>query len=185
MLTGIILAGGRSRRMGADKALLHWQGGTMLEHAKQLLVDVGCKQVLVSRNAPGYVQDIYPDMGPLAGLHACLNRCQCDQAIVIPIDMPLLSSACLSDLISQGSTLKKSCFYSASVLPCYLTGLPQLTATTHSRLIQNQLSVHGFLSAIDACAIERVQHVRECALMNTNTPEQWAFANQIMQQEIA
>ncbi|MCG7533473.1 molybdenum cofactor guanylyltransferase [Pseudoalteromonas sp. OOF1S-7] len=183
MLLGIILAGGQSHRMGTDKATLCWQGDTLLSHAQQLLLAVGCDQVLISRNGLGYVQDIYTGKGPLAGIHACLEQQVCDEAVVIPIDMPLLSSACLSALINQGRTAQHSCHYADSVLPCYLSDYSLALTQCRSQLSQSRLSVRGFLGAIAASVIEGEQPHSELTLMNTNTPEQWACAQQIMQQE--
>ena len=72
-LIGLVLAGGRSRRMGQDKALMRYQGKPLFEHAAALLNEAGCKQVLISRNQPGYLTDIIVDAGPLAGVHAALD----------------------------------------------------------------------------------------------------------------
>ena len=179
MLLGIILAGGQSRRMGFDKALLPWQGGTLLTHAQQLLIDVGCDHVLVSRNEPDYIEDHFHGQGPLAGIHACLSHTVCDEAIVIPVDMPLLSQACLNTLISQGRLLKNSCHYSVSVMPSYLAHYHDLVAISRHRLEHEQRSITGFMRAMSATIIDHPQHIDKHFFINTNTYEQWAHAKQL------
>ncbi len=75
----VILAGGRSRRMGTCKALLRLEGGTMLERAAGLLTAL-FDEVLLSANDPALglglnlrvVPDIWRECGPLGGLHAAL-----------------------------------------------------------------------------------------------------------------
>lgn len=180
MLLGIILAGGKSRRMGTDKALLSWQGDTLLTHAQQLLENAGCEQILVSRNAPEFVQDIYTGKGPLAGVHACLQASRADEVIVIPIDMPLLSSRCLIELVAQGRAANNSCFFAPSVLPCYLKNTAALVQLCDDCLKQERLSLHGFLHSIGAAKLAETNFASELTLMNTNTPQQWALANQFM-----
>lgn len=180
MLLGIILAGGQSRRMGKDKAMLDWQGDTLLAHAQQLLIEAGCDSVVVSRNAPHYIRDVFAGMGPLAGIHACLTAYTCDEAIVIPVDMPLLSSTSLINLIHQGQQLNNSCFYASSVLPCYLRVTPPLIDECRQRLEQQRLSLQSLLRGICAAEIDFDGMSEMQELMNTNTPEQWAEANNLV-----
>ena len=56
-LIGLVLAGGQSRRMGQDKALMRYQGSTLIERASSLLKAAGCDEVLISRNAPNFLND--------------------------------------------------------------------------------------------------------------------------------
>lgn len=180
MLLGIVLAGGQSRRMGEDKALLNWEGKTLLEHATQLLQEVGCDEVFVSRNAPHCIKDIYPGKGPVAGIHACLAASESFEALVIPVDMPLLTRASLSNLVIQGRVFASSCYYNASVMPCYLRVNPTVLAECELRLQQNRLSLHALLDAIAAKAIRFDEVAETQELMNTNTPAQWLLANRVV-----
>ena len=62
----LVLSGGKSSRMGRDKALLQLDGQTLLERSKRLGEALGAQQVLVSRNEPGFIQDLVHDAGPMA-----------------------------------------------------------------------------------------------------------------------
>ncbi len=74
-MAGIVLAGGKSARMGRDKALLPWEGKTLLEHAVGQLEIVSNRVIVVASKADQYnlpgvrvVGDRFPDSGPLGGI---------------------------------------------------------------------------------------------------------------------
>jgi molybdenum cofactor guanylyltransferase len=79
-LFGFVLAGGKSTRMGTDKAALELEGQTLLEHALAILRQVaaevavlGGRQLYGSYGVP-VIEDIYPGCGPLGGIHAALKQ---------------------------------------------------------------------------------------------------------------
>ncbi len=79
-LNGFVLAGGKSVRMGTDKAALALEGRTLLEHALGILRQVtpevailGPRQLYASYGAP-VIEDIHPGCGPLGGIHAALTH---------------------------------------------------------------------------------------------------------------
>ena len=87
--SALILAGGKSSRMGRDKALLSINGQSLLAHMQQLAIDSGAAEVLVSRNQPGFINDTEHQAGPLAGILAALAHCTTSQLLVLPVDTPL------------------------------------------------------------------------------------------------
>lgn len=96
MLSGLILAGGRSSRMGRDKAFLPWRDGrTLLERQVALLRAVGAISIQVSlrpgvkTDMPGVtcVHDTVPDAGPLAGIAAGLRAAPAGRVMVLAVDM--------------------------------------------------------------------------------------------------
>lgn len=105
-LTGIVLSGGSSRRMGRDKAMLSVGSVTSIERTVLSLRTV-CKEVLISISNPKpydflglkTVKDIYIGKGPMAGLHACLNKTETAWNMVVACDMPFVSSATMRALI--------------------------------------------------------------------------------------
>lgn len=98
-LTGIVLAGGLSTRMGQDKASLPWRGSDLLHTVLTKLAPV-CAELIVVSNRPrplsGLVSKVVPDVfvqcGPLAGLHAGLQASSHDYSFVIACDMPYLAA---------------------------------------------------------------------------------------------
>jgi molybdopterin-guanine dinucleotide biosynthesis protein A len=98
---GVVLAGGRSTRMGRDKALLDWHGRPLLERQLDALRASGVDDVRVSGDRPAYrgVADARPGLGPLAGLAAVAGAMAGEaELVVIPVDMPLLQAALLRRL---------------------------------------------------------------------------------------
>lgn len=102
---GIVVCGGQSRRMGADKARLALDGHSFLERASGLLGE-RCGQVVLAcgpeeRYADAglpLVLDEVPDGGPLAGIAAGLAALETKYAVVLPLDMPRVSSAVIAAL---------------------------------------------------------------------------------------
>ncbi|WP_342427349.1 molybdenum cofactor guanylyltransferase [Paenibacillus sp. FSL L8-0158] len=106
-VTGIIVAGGRSRRMGQDKALLEIDGATMLERMYTTLQQVAQRVVVVTRDDQGYglsgmetVSDVFPGMGPLSGIHAGLSASTTEWGMVVACDMPFVQPEVLHDLLA-------------------------------------------------------------------------------------
>ena len=105
-LTGIVLGGGKSRRMGGeDKTLLKINGETLVERAVKALRP-WCGDIIIASNAAAKyrvantveVIDSWPDIGPLGGIHAGLAAAEHDFAMVVAGDMPFFSgrlTACL------------------------------------------------------------------------------------------
>jgi len=87
-----ILAGGASRRMGTDKAQLSLHGATMLENTAEILCSISATVTVVGRDIKhqqlNSVSDIYPQWGPLGGVHAALITCKTIWALVVACDMP-------------------------------------------------------------------------------------------------
>jgi molybdenum cofactor guanylyltransferase len=97
---GVVLAGGRSSRMGRDKAMLRWRGDSLLAHMQQRLHASGVSRVIVSGSYPhcDAVPDRFAGMGPLGGLASVAASLPDAVLLVVPVDMPLLSAAALRHL---------------------------------------------------------------------------------------
>jgi len=94
-LAGFVLAGGRSSRMGADKALLSFAGKPLIAHALQILLRAGLSASIAGAQsslesfAP-VVPDAQPDRGPLGGICAALASTNADYSVFLSVDQPLL-----------------------------------------------------------------------------------------------
>lgn len=99
-LTGFVLAGGRSTRMGQDKALLLLEGIPLVQRAVAKLHAVASEVFLLGNReelapfAP-LVPDLRESCGPLGGMEAALSRASHDWSLILPVDMPFLPLALL------------------------------------------------------------------------------------------
>jgi molybdopterin-guanine dinucleotide biosynthesis protein A len=107
-LSGFVLAGGKSTRMGQDKAAVTLNGRTLLEHALAVLREV-CRNVAILGShelygslAPVY-EDIFPGCGPLGGIHAALAGSQTQFNLITAVDTPFLGPAFLSYLAERAT----------------------------------------------------------------------------------
>jgi molybdopterin-guanine dinucleotide biosynthesis protein A len=97
---GYVLAGGRSSRMGTDKALLEIGGWPLVAHAVEKLRII-CAEVhiLTSNEALGnfapLLQDLHPGCGPIGGIEAALAHSGFDWNLIVPVDLPFVPSAFL------------------------------------------------------------------------------------------
>ncbi|MED3571177.1 molybdenum cofactor guanylyltransferase [Cytobacillus praedii] len=97
--TGIIMAGGKSSRMGKNKALLKIGGKTVIEHIAAELEKTVADLMIVTNTLEDYqflnlpmVEDEWKGKGPLAGIHAGLKASKTDKNLVVACDMPFVSS---------------------------------------------------------------------------------------------
>jgi molybdopterin-guanine dinucleotide biosynthesis protein A len=106
-VVGFAVAGGRSRRMGRDKALLPWAGSDLLDHALERLAKAadevrilsGAERRHTDRGVPVEV-DPSPALGPMGGLLAALESARDGGALLLGIDLPLVPVELLTRLVS-------------------------------------------------------------------------------------
>ena len=101
-----VLAGGQSRRMGQDKALLAFAGEPLIAHALRILGDAGLDAAIAGARSPLHacapvVEDARPDLGPLSGICAALRWTRARWCVFIPVDQPLLPSSLLKSLLRR------------------------------------------------------------------------------------
>ena len=175
-ITGLVLAGGLSSRMGTNKALLKIENETLLDRTLRFLKHIGCPDVLVSGQYDGYhcVND-HEQLGPLSGIYAGLKACETEKMLILPVDMPYMSI----DLLQLLGRLR---FDSAGA--CYLDQpfpmllrksdetLDLLTHLLSEATPENQRSLFRFikLAHITMLPISPIYH--DC-FKSTNTPEEW------------
>lgn len=106
-VTGVVLAGGASRRMGRNKAFLELAGRPLIAHVLDRMGEV-CEEVLIVANdVPRYadlgvrvVPDVFPGVGVLGGLHAGLQAAGHDLILAVGCDMPFLNPALLRAFVA-------------------------------------------------------------------------------------
>jgi molybdopterin-guanine dinucleotide biosynthesis protein A len=107
-LAGFILAGGKSSRMGVDKAFLELGGETLLKRALQIVREVTSEvRIVGSWSKFGefgqVVEDIYPERGPLGGIHAALRSSHAELNLMLGVDLPFMQAEFLAWLCERAS----------------------------------------------------------------------------------
>jgi molybdopterin-guanine dinucleotide biosynthesis protein A len=150
-----LLAGGKSTRMGRDKALLPVPGSNLLLWRRQLgiLDELQPEESFWSGPARAglperlrIVGDVVPNAGPLAGISACLDLMKSDLLVVLAIDLPRMSSSFLGDLLhrcssNQGAVMRHGDFYEplAAVYPKRLRAMARAHLASGRYALQDLL----------------------------------------------
>ncbi|MDA3892977.1 MAG: molybdenum cofactor guanylyltransferase [Salinivirgaceae bacterium] len=104
-ITGIVIAGGKSSRMGQNKALLKYHGKRLIDNAIQLLQKY-TQNIIVSSNEPiesipySILPDEVKDIGPMGGLHSGLRESKSEFNLIIPCDVPNIELGLFSNFIA-------------------------------------------------------------------------------------
>jgi len=110
-ITGIILAGGKSSRMGLNKALLQLNGKSLIEHTASLLKSLFGRVILITNSSDDYTflkletfADVYSSIGPLAGIHSGLIHSDTEKNFIISCDIPLITKDVIKYLVEYKTT---------------------------------------------------------------------------------
>jgi molybdopterin-guanine dinucleotide biosynthesis protein A len=169
---GYVLAGGKSSRMGRDKALLEIDGESLIARATRLVRAVLSEPVVIA-SGPGYqalglkiVADDFPGYGPLGGIATALHISTRPWNLVIACDLPYLTKPWLEYLIARA--LKSE---ADAVVPMNVRGPEPLCAMYHKNAeVRIRTAVQGGMRKVtDSFANLSVEHVE---------PDEWkAFAS--------
>jgi molybdenum cofactor guanylyltransferase len=188
-VSGVILAGGKSRRMGGSpKALLPFGGRPLIEHIAETLRSV-LSDCLVVTNAPELytslglpmVGDAFPEGGALGGIYSGLRAAPGDAALCVACDMPFLSAPLVAHLAGRAAEADVVIPEAAGELqPLHAVYGKTCLPAMERRLLAGQLKIAGFFGdvrvlRVPAGAIERFADPT-VAFMNLNTPEDLARA---------
>jgi molybdopterin-guanine dinucleotide biosynthesis protein A len=182
-ISALVLAGGRSTRMGADKALLRTGGRTMLDRTVDVLISLSEDVVVVGRDYAGAggvrsVADEVSNAGPLGGLSAGLQVIRHDAAICVGCDQPFLNRKLLSYLASvvgnhdavvpriAGRSHPLHAVYSRDVAPA--AGSQIECGDLRLRTLLGRIRVRW----VDEREIDPIDPDHR-SLLNVNTPEEW------------
>jgi molybdenum cofactor guanylyltransferase len=185
---GFVLAGGRSSRMGRDKALLPLPGvaandtETMIGRVARLVQGAAGSVTLIGpaeRYASlGYavISDKVENCGPLAGVYTALDATTADWNLIAACDMPGLTMDLLENLFRAAESSAADC-----AVPKSVTGLDPLCAVYHRRcaaaaalaIERKILKMHDFISNLQVLFYPVSD---SAALRNVNTPAEWSSA---------
>jgi len=192
-ITGVILAGGKSSRMGQNKALMSLGGQRLVDRVvavmravvRDLLMVTNTPEVYADLGVP-MVPDVLPDKGSLGGIYSAVYHVASPGCLVVACDMPFLQASVLRYLLAQMADYDV-------VVPDVLGELQTLHAiyrktclpAIERRLETNRLRIVGFFSEVrvrTVTASELQPYDPELlAFQNLNTPDDFQAAEQRLQ----
>jgi molybdenum cofactor guanylyltransferase len=188
-VSGVILAGGKSRRMGGSpKALLPFGGRPLIEHIAETLQS-SLSDCLVVTNTPDLyarlglpmVGDVFPEGGSLGGIYSGLSAASGDAALCVACDMPFVSAslvAYLAGRAAEGDVVIPDA--AGELQPLHAVYGKACLPAMERRLRAGQLKVVGFFDEVSVVRVPAAAVVRfadpSVAFMNLNTPEDLARA---------
>ena len=201
-LTAAVLAGGKSERMGQDKAFLRLEpdGPMLLEFVLARLHGIADDVLIVANDVERHegfgarvVPDVIPGFGTLSGIHAALTAAAHEHCLIVACDMPLLNSAVLAYLTDQPRNYDVLIPQTPGVSRQGNSGLIYQTlhaiyarrcaAPIAAQLAAGNRQVVGFFPEVNVRVPERQALLaldpRELTFMNTNTPEALKMAREL------
>ena len=194
-VTAFVLAGGNSKRMGQDKALLRLCGETLLERARRLAKSVTEDVRIVGDPAKfgahgPVVEDIYPRRGPLGGIHAALMQTQTELNLILAVDTPFIEEGFLDFLVSEarnGSvvvTIPRTGKYLHPLCAVYRR---EFVTVSEKALIRGENKIDILFNTVRTKVIEEDELARmgfgSHMFRNLNTPEEWQTAQASLQED--
>ena len=175
-----IVAGGKSSRMGTDKAFVKLDSKPMIQHVIDRITGLGQSETILITNQPSaYEQfglpiftDVYPDKGSLGGIYTAITYAQHPYILVVACDMPFLNSNLLRFMVSQ---ITEDIDIIAPRVEGYPQGLHAIYNKTcllpiQERLDANRLKIIRFYDDV------RVRYLDESAY-ETYDPDGLSFTN--------
>lgn len=189
---GLVLAGGKSSRMGQDKSLIKYHGITQLEHAHQLLSKF-CQKVYVSarreqkglKNINNFLM-IYDlkdieGQGPMSGIISALKKDSKVSWIILACDLPFINDHTIENLISKRDKKKLSTAYKSSYdqLPEPLCAIYEPRALKYllNSFKEGNRCPRKFLLTHQ---VHLIEPIGKNALENINTPEEYKKAKVLL-----
>lgn len=192
MLAGVVLAGGKSTRMGQDKSQLTLTDNktNLLTLSQNLLANLAGENVWVSgEKHHNGLPDEFADCGPLSGIYSALayfkqEQPSIDEVIFLPVDMPFLRVGDLELLCERGRRVQSLCSYQDHIFPLYVSLSSSFSADffkyMHQQLSKVQvvntagktsnLSIRKVLAKFDSIQIKAMDPTY---LVNINTQQEW------------
>lgn len=176
----LVLAGGRSRRMGQDKAALLRDGETQLDrtvrllrgHVEDVFVSVRADQIDDPvRAGHSLLADKIEDIGPLGGIHAAMTHAE-KNCLVVACDLPLLDDATISALVAAHTSSVVATAYAS-----HYDGLPEplcaIWSQTALPLVEHAIAEQRYCprKILIQAGIKLLPAPTRNTLDNANTPE--------------
>ena len=178
-ITGIILSGGKSSRMGTDKGFLKLKGKTFIEHSIEALKPLVSETIIISNNKAHDAfnlkryEDAIKDTGPLAGVYTGLKHSKTDYNLVLSCDIPLINTEVLTLLIEAIDDTSEVIQIETNnkTSPLIAVYKSSCASKFYKLLVEGERRLRY---AVDQCKVKHVKLNSEIGIYtsNINTPEE-------------
>jgi molybdopterin-guanine dinucleotide biosynthesis protein A len=183
-ITGIILAGGKSSRMGTEKGLILYKNKPFIKHIIEAMKPL-VSNIIIICNTRAYdrfgfkcYEDLIKNTGPLAGIYTGLNYSKTDNNLIVSCDIPLVNTVVLQKLIDQKNDASEVIHLQSQGKNMPLIALYKKSCGVifKKELRQNQKKVQ---TALKKCNVKTVviDESLEQVTANINTPEDLELLN--------
>jgi molybdopterin-guanine dinucleotide biosynthesis protein A len=190
-VTAFVLAGGKSSRMGSDKAFLRLGDETLLSQALKLAGAVA-SEVWIVGDAKKFaafgrvVEDVYRERGPLGGIHAALSGSTTELNLMLAVDLPFVTQELLQYLLSRALesgamvTVPRAGSGFQPLCAVYRRGF---TEVAQQSLLEGKNKIDSLFARVETRVIEESELVRAGfsreMFRNLNTPEELEKAKEL------
>jgi molybdenum cofactor guanylyltransferase len=194
-VTGVILAGGKSRRMGRDKAFLPFGNGVLIERVIEVVRRVTDELLLITNTPEQYqgfglpmVSDVIPEAGSLGGIYTGLVHAKTPHSLALACDMPFVKPEFLRFLCEMAAEADV-------IIPKNPEDFQPLCAVyaqtcrepIRQRIETGRLKITGFFDQVRVRVIAGEVLARydphDAMFFNANTPEEYEKARQMLEAE--
>ncbi len=200
-ICGVILSGGRSSRMGTNKALIKIDNRTIIERVFDIMKDV-FDEIIISTNEPELydfidaekVTDKFPGFGPLAGIHSAISSTQAKKIFVTSCDLPFINPSLINFLLNvtseemiivpkaENRTQYNCGIYDCKILPLLEKVLCDVNeAKNKNQEVKNSaLSLWNFAErlGVEVVDVEEKLFYTKDLFFNINTPEDYEYVRE-------
>ncbi|MBA3858713.1 MAG: molybdenum cofactor guanylyltransferase [Cyanobacteria bacterium PR.3.49] len=185
-VTGLILSGGKSKRMGRPKAFLPFEGSTVIGHIVSEIKDLFSEVFIVANEVESFedlgvdvVKDILPHRGPLGGILSGLMTSSNHYAFVMACDMPLIDKRLVRELVSRRQDNDVVVLsHPQGIEPLFGVYSKNCIKPLEESLFAGNLSVQDFLSGLKAGVYEWMPERQDADALppffNINTPQDYS-----------
>lgn len=172
-ITGIILAGGKSSRMGSDKGLMHYEGKSFIQYSIEALKPIVSTIIIVSNNELydqfGYlrIEDTVEDFGPVAGIYAGLESSLTAYNLILSCDIPLIRTEVLESLVQNSKLEEEIVLLKSQVRLMPLIALYNKECRKKFKKAIEQKE-HKLMNVLSECSIKIIELQDEDSIYTTN-----------------
>ncbi len=189
-ITGVILSGGQSSRMGKNKALMSLGGRRLIDRVVDVLREVFADLLMITNTPDVYadlglpmVGDVYPDKGSLGGIYSAIYHVSTPYCFVVACDMPFLNGALMRHMMEQMTDYDVVMpDIHGDMQPLHAIYSKACLMPIQRRLEINRLKVIGFLPDVRVRTVTMADiqplDPEFLAFQNLNTPEEFQIATQ-------